>query len=54
MPAGGFLLIGPGRESQRLTSPGRQFLVGQRDGMEYETVLVIAPELFAAPRKAAP
>ena len=49
IPAGGFLLIGPGPQVRRQTSPGYHFLVRQHRGAKFETVLVIAPEVFAAP-----
>lgn len=48
IPAGGFMLIGPNRESRRSSSLGRHFLLRQRDGLSFETVMVIAPEVFAA------
>ncbi len=54
IPPGGFLLIGPGPEARRETSPGHHFLVRQRRGAKFETVLVIAPEVFAAPVRKAP
>jgi hypothetical protein len=38
-----FLVIGPGVQANRPTSPGYQFLTKQRDGMTYETVLVFRP-----------
>ncbi len=49
VPRGDFLLIGPGQEAQRQSSPGYHFLVHQRQALEFETVVIIAPEVFAAP-----
>ena len=54
VPAGGFILIGPGREVSRKSSPGYHFLVHEMKGLEFETVVVIAPEVFAAPIKKKP
>jgi hypothetical protein len=49
VPKEGFLLIGPGSQSRRPSSLGKQLLVHQRDGMPYETILIVKPELFSAP-----
>jgi len=49
IPRGDFLLIGPGQEVQRKSSPGRHFLVHEDRAVEFETVVIIAPEVFAAP-----
>jgi hypothetical protein len=43
------LVIGPGSESRRPYSLGRHFLVRQKDGVEFETVLVLIPEAIAQP-----
>lgn len=51
IPHGDFLLIGPGLEARRRSSPGRHFLIHERKGLEFETVVIIAPEVFAAPVK---
>lgn len=48
VPAGGFVLIGPGQDVRRDTSPGAHFLVQEKNGLKFETVLVIWPEAFAA------
>lgn len=42
-----FLIIGPGAQSARRSSVGHHFLVKERQGVEFETVLVIKPEVFA-------
>lgn len=47
VPAGDFLVIGPGVESPRASSVGHALLVKQREGMEFETVLILKPEVFA-------
>lgn len=49
VPAGGFILIGPGRGLKRPSSPGYHFLVREKNGAKFETILVIAPEVFYAP-----
>ncbi len=49
IPAGGFVIVGPGPDVRRDTSPGHRFLVRTRRGLQFETILVIAPEVFAAP-----
>ena len=53
VPRGGFILIGPSQEAQRPTSPGYHFLMHQRNGVEFETVVIISPEAFVAPVKEA-
>ena len=49
VPQGHYLLIGPGTAVTRSISPGCRFLVTQKGGHRRETVLVIIPEVFAAP-----
>jgi len=49
VPSGGFLLIGPGHDIRRRTSPGHHFLARSARGAATETILVVAPEVFAAP-----
>ena len=48
-PKGTYLVIGPGADVLRDTSAGRSFLVSERGGLRYETLLVVVPEVFAAP-----
>ncbi len=43
-----FLVIGPGAESRRPTSLGSRFLSRQRDGMPFETVLILMPRVIPA------
>jgi len=54
VPQGQYVIIGPGAISRRATSPGNRFLVGVADGLRYETLLVVIPQVFAAelPREA--
>lgn len=47
VPPGGFLMIGPGPEVARSSSPGSRFLVKSKQGERFETLLVIAPEVFS-------
>lgn len=49
IPPGGFIVVGPGPDVRRATSPGHRFLVRTRRGLQFETILVIAPRVFAAP-----
>ena len=49
VPRGDFLLIGPAAEARRPSSPGYHFLIHKRQALEFETVVIIAPEVFAAP-----
>ncbi len=49
IPVGGFLLVGPGQGVRRASSPGNRFLVRTHKGLDFETIVVIAPEVFAAP-----
>ena len=49
VPAGGFIIVGPGRDVRRPNSPGRRFLIHTHKGLDFETILVIAPKVFAAP-----
>ncbi|MDY6914177.1 MAG: hypothetical protein SVT52_06965 [Planctomycetota bacterium] len=51
VPSGDFIVVGPGSESYRPHSVGHHFVVREKEGMEFETVLVLMPEVFAAPLK---
>jgi hypothetical protein len=51
VPSNDVLIIGPGAMARRSSSPGHHFLMRQKDGMEFETVLLLMPEVFAAPLK---
>ncbi len=51
---GEFLVIGPGPAVQRPTSMGHHLLVTEKDGMLFETVLVLVPESFLSPVEALP
>ena len=51
--AGDFVVFGPGASAKRKSSPGNAFLVTREDGVAYEKVVVIAPEVFAAPIRGA-
>jgi hypothetical protein len=51
IPAKGFLVIGPGANARNPTSVGHHYLVKKREGMEFETLLVLHPEVLAAPMK---
>ncbi len=48
VPDDSFIVIGPGRESRRSTSAGNCLLVNRREGMPFETVLVLVPQAFSA------
>jgi len=47
VPAHDILVIGPGVAARRQASAGHHFLVKEREGMEFETVLVLIPEVVA-------
>ena len=49
MDSNDMLVIGPGAQSRSPYSVGRHFLVKDKNGMEFETVLVVIPEVMAAP-----
>ena len=49
VPNNDLLVIGPSAASRRPQSVGNRVLVKTRDGMEYETVFVLIPEVFWAP-----
>jgi len=51
VPSKDFFVIGPGPESIRATSVAHHFLIRQTEGLEFETVLIIMPEVFLAPVK---
>jgi hypothetical protein len=51
VPRGDFIIIGPAAEARRQSSPGYHFLIHQRNALQFETVVIIAPEVFAAPVK---
>jgi len=48
-----FLVIGPGTEARRPNSVGHHFFGKSKNGLEFETVLIVIPEVFAAPIKPA-
>ena len=49
VPAKSYVVIGPGAQARRPSSIGQHFLVRERDGAKFETVLVLVPQLLAAP-----
>ena len=49
IPHKGFLVIGPGANARNPSTVGHHFLTRQREGVEYETLLVLVPEVVAAP-----
>ncbi len=51
VPRGDFILIGPAAEARRRSSPGYHFLIHQRKALQFETVVIIVPEVFATPVK---
>lgn len=50
MSPGDFLVIGPGPESRRESSAGRQFFTFTKEGVLFERVLVLAPKVYATSR----
>jgi len=51
VPAKDILIIGPNAVSRRRSSAGHHFLVRKKKGLDFETVLILSPEVFAAPLK---
>jgi len=51
VPKSDFLVIGPGAEARRPSSVGHNFLVRQKEGMEFETVLIVMPEAIRRPER---
>jgi len=47
----GFLVIGPGANARNPSTVGHHFLTRTREGVEYETLLVLMPEVVAAPTR---
>ncbi len=46
-----FLIIGPNSEARRKNSPGNSLFVLNRDGVEYENIYVLIPELIFQPSR---
>ena len=51
VPADGYLVIGPGINARNPVSIGHHFLTHEREGIEFETLLVLHPKVLAAPLK---
>ncbi len=51
VPKDHFLVIGPSLAAARSSSVGHHFLVKEKNGMQFETVLIIKPKVVAAPIK---
>lgn len=51
VPSKSFLVIGPGVASRNPTSVGHHFLIKKREGMEFEMLLVLVPEVLATPMR---
>ncbi len=49
VPPGGIIVIVPSSQSSRTSSVGNHFLIRQREGISFETVLVLMPEAMTAP-----
>lgn len=47
--AGDFIVFGPSRQAARAGSVGSHFLIKRKRGVPFETVLVLIPEVVAAP-----
>ena len=48
VPRGDFVVVGPGSQSRRASSVGHHFLVRDKKGVEFETLIVLMPEVVAA------
>lgn len=49
LPNSDFIVIGPGRQSRRPSSVGHHFLVKDKDGIDFETILILTPQIVAVP-----
>jgi hypothetical protein len=49
VPPKGFVVIGPGANSRNPTSVGHHFLVRRKEGVEFESMWVVIPEVLTAP-----
>ena len=49
IPPKGFLLIGPGANARNPSTAGHHFLTHTREGVEFETLLMLMPEVLATP-----
>lgn len=48
VPKGRFLVVGPNAASRRSSSVGYHFLIRRKEGIEFETMLVMFPQVLAA------
>jgi len=48
VPPKGFIVIGPGANARNPSTAGYHFLTHKREGVEFETLLVLMPEVLAA------
>jgi len=48
VPEGHYLVIGPGAAARRSTSPAHQFLTSEKQGLRYESLLVLVPRVYVA------
>ena len=48
-PPKGFIVIGPGANARNPSTVGYHFLTHKREGVEFETLLVLMPEVLAVP-----
>jgi len=49
VPPKGFLVIGPGANARNPSTVGHHFLTLKREGVEFETLLVLMPEVLVTP-----
>ncbi len=49
VPPKGFLIIGPGANARNASTVGHHFLTLKREGVEFETLLVLMPEVLVTP-----
>ena len=49
IPPKGFLVIAPARAALNTSTLGHHFLIEQRDGLSFETVLIVLPEVIRKP-----
>jgi hypothetical protein len=54
VPKHDILVVGPGAAARRPTSAARHFLIKEKDGMEFETVLLLVPSIVRARAQVVP
>jgi len=54
VPSQDILVVGPGAGARRTSSVAHHFLIKDRDGMSFETVLILVPSVIRVPTRTGP